>query len=82
MMCEGLQECEARIFIEETLLSAENRAKLGEDLVNRCNEALMERIHAGSGAFGRAGNVKFLSSGRQQRVRLLFDLAGEVAAKL
>ncbi|MFB3894481.1 MAG: glycoside hydrolase domain-containing protein [Phycisphaerae bacterium] len=43
---EGLQECEARIFIERALLDKGTRAALGEDLAKRCQEVLDERTRA------------------------------------
>jgi hypothetical protein len=79
MMREGLQECEARIFIEEAFLSAENRAECGADFVKRCEAALAARPRSGNGALGA---VRFIGSGRKERTRLLYDLAGQVAAAL
>jgi hypothetical protein len=78
MIREGLQECEARIFIESALLS--KRAALGEDLVGRCRKLLDLRrslVHV----TGHLGVVRFLATGRQARVHELFKLAGEVAAR-
>lgn len=46
MMREGLQECEARIFVEETLLDENLRAKLPAPLVRRCRTILDERTLA------------------------------------
>ncbi|HUV39923.1 MAG TPA: glycoside hydrolase domain-containing protein [Planctomycetota bacterium] len=46
MMREGLQECEARISIEEALMDDASRAKLGDPLVRRCRQALDERTLA------------------------------------
>jgi len=43
MMREGIQECEARIFIEEALLDEGNRGKLAEALARRCREVLDAR---------------------------------------
>jgi len=40
---EGIQECEARIFIERALTDQELKAKLGADLLRRCEEAFEER---------------------------------------
>ena len=37
---EGLQECEARILIEDALLDAERKQRLGPDLANRARAAL------------------------------------------
>lgn len=62
MMREGVQECEARIFIEKALLAS----KIKGDLAKRCQDALDERIHylmlgmsdyaLDSNIGGRAGN--------------------------
>ncbi len=41
---EGVQECEARIFIEQALIDETLKAKLGDDLAKRCQEALDERL--------------------------------------
>ena len=46
MMREGVQECEARILIEEALLDEASRAKLGDRLVERCRDVLKERTLA------------------------------------
>ncbi len=37
---EGVQVCEARIALEDALLDAAKKAKLGEELARRCQEAL------------------------------------------
>ena len=46
MMREGIQECEARIFIEEALADERLRGKLGEELTERCQTVLDERTRA------------------------------------
>ena len=46
MVREGLQECEARIFIEKALLDPTRRAAIGEDLVHRCRQTLARRTLA------------------------------------
>ena len=43
---EGIQECEARIAIEDALLDADKRAALGDDLAGRCQALLDERQRA------------------------------------
>ncbi len=43
---EGVQECEARIVIERALMDEEMRAKLGDDLAERCQRLLDERLLA------------------------------------
>ena len=42
---EGVQHCEARIFIEEALTDETLKLKLGPDLAKRCQDALDERQH-------------------------------------
>ena len=37
---EGLQVCEARIFLEDALLDEAKKAKIGADLAKRCQDAL------------------------------------------
>ncbi len=43
MLREGLQQAEARIFIEQTLDNKALRARLGEGLVKQCREVLDDR---------------------------------------
>jgi hypothetical protein len=43
-LVEGIQECEARIFIERALTDEGSRAKLGEDLAKRAESVLDERL--------------------------------------
>jgi len=82
MMREGLQECEARIFIEDALLDKAKLAKVGPELEKRCWALLNRRVSAIHSANGRMGTLVFLGSGRQERARELFALAAEVASKL
>jgi hypothetical protein len=42
---EGLQECEARILIEEVLTDEALKKEIGPDLARRCQDALIERTH-------------------------------------
>ena len=49
---EGLQECEARIFLEGVLLDPERQAQLGPELAQRCQELLVEHHLAMSRGFG------------------------------
>jgi hypothetical protein len=46
MIREGLQECEARIFIEDALTDDKLRAKLGDDLAARAQKLLDDRVRA------------------------------------
>ena len=43
---EGLQVCEARIFLEDALLDDSKKAKVGTDLAKRCQDALDEHHRA------------------------------------
>jgi len=43
---EGVQECEARIFIESALLDADKKQRLGPDLAKRAQAVLDEHQHA------------------------------------
>jgi hypothetical protein len=81
MIRDGLQECEARIFLESALLDEANVKKLGPDLVDRCRRCLKLRRSYLHGSAGVMGAIRFLGSGRQDRVRDLYTLAGEVAEK-
>ena len=58
MMREGIQECEARIFIERALTDKTLRAKLGEKLAARCQNVLDERTR-----FIRRGLCSYMASG-------------------
>jgi len=44
---EGVEACEARVFLEQALTDNARRAKLGADLVKRCEAALDERLDYG-----------------------------------
>jgi hypothetical protein len=46
MFREGIQECEARIAIETALSNESLKARLGEDLANRAQDCLDERMVA------------------------------------
>jgi hypothetical protein len=83
MIRQGVQECEARIFIESALLDKARQAGLGADLAERCQALLDERVRALRGAGeGTAGDYSFVASGWQDRAGRLYELAAEVAAKL
>ena len=42
---EGIQECQARILIEDALTNEASRERLGEPLAKRCENLLVERTH-------------------------------------
>ncbi|MFH0982729.1 MAG: glycoside hydrolase domain-containing protein [Planctomycetota bacterium] len=80
---QGLQECEARIFIESALLDKAQRANLGAEMAERCQALLDERTRALRGAGeGTAGDYGFVASGWQERAGKIYELAGEAARKL
>jgi hypothetical protein len=91
--CENVQECEARIFLEDALTTPAKRDRLPEDLVQRCQRLLDERLRAiqitrghllactggeGGGTLSSEGHMWFMGSGWQERSERLFALAGEV----
>ena len=95
MMREGIQECEARIFIEKAILEK----KITDELAKRAQAVLDERIGAmrmgltllasGAdseshwwGAVGLMGYNWYIGSGWQERSRKLYDVAAEVATAL
>jgi hypothetical protein len=64
MIREGIQECEARIFIEQAITDAKSQARLDGALVERCREVLDERhriIRAActAGELGSSGSCPF-----------------------
>jgi len=88
---EGIQEAEARIFIEKAIVIKVNRAKVGEALARRCRAFLDERIRmvnvAGGPRKDQVSRGGKFGAGRlppdwKQRNAALFALAAEVAKKL
>jgi hypothetical protein len=91
---EGVQECEARIAIERVLTDEAAKAKLGDELAQRCQTVLDEKLKmAWKGAGGKPDDVKgrswryelhpdanqwFLTTDWQTRSRDLYTLAGQV----
>ena len=72
---EGIQETEARVFIEKALL---DRAKpLPADLAKKCQQLLDERTNVLR--LYKIGGAKVAPQGWQDRNAKLFDAAGEVA---
>jgi len=91
---EGIQECEARIYIEDALVN-KRLAKLAPGLAKRCREALDERLlymwkgldnmrFGGWGVTawrfqaGVSGHAWLLNTAHQERTKKLYALAGEV----
>ena len=59
MMREGLQECEARIFLEKALTDRDLRAKLDDQLAELCQTTLDERtrtIRRGMSTYAESGS--------------------------
>ncbi|MCX7806207.1 MAG: DUF4091 domain-containing protein, partial [Planctomycetota bacterium] len=81
MVREGLQECEARIFIEDALLDPARKAKLGDELAARCQKILDARYRDIQAGLALDGPMAFCHR-RVERNAELFNLAAEVAAKL
>ena len=72
MLQEGLQEAEARIFVQDAILDAGPRAKLGPDLAKRCQAACDERTRA----FTHMSNYRYNDGeGSMPRLRLIPDVA-------
>jgi hypothetical protein len=91
---EGVQECEARIYIEDALVN-KALAKRAPELAKRCQEALDERLlymwkgldnmrFGGWGVTawrfqpGVSGHAWLLNTAHQERTKKLYALAGEV----
>jgi hypothetical protein len=84
MTREGVQECEARIFVEKVLLDKALRAKIGEDLAKRAQDLLDDRVRAIFDVIADYDKEpqRFADSGWQDRSAKLFAIAGEVAKAL
>ncbi|HUT59627.1 MAG TPA: glycoside hydrolase domain-containing protein, partial [Phycisphaerae bacterium] len=91
---EGIQECEARIYIEDALVN-KGLAKRAPELAKRCQGALDERLlymwkglddmrFGGWGVTawrfqaGVSGHAWLLNTAHQERTKKLYTLAGEV----
>ena len=83
---EGLQESEARIFIEKALTDPALRRLLGQDLCARAQEVLDERVRANRLAIRDGGSkltwAWYVGSDWQERSARLFATAAEVARRL
>lgn len=78
MLREGGQDLELRVFLEKALLDATLRAKLGEDLAQRCQDLLDDRVRA----IIRGRTDWKMFDGAQGRLEKLYDLTAEAARKL
>jgi hypothetical protein len=77
----GLQEVEARIYVERAWLDDEAKTLLGPDLMARIRTVLDERIRMCVDARGE-GEPWFIGSGWNSRTEVLFSLAAEISKKL
>lgn len=86
MLREGIQEAEARIFLEDALTTPARRKRLGEPLAKRCQDLLDERVRAHRRAIEGGGRyltwASLASSGMGDRARRLYAAAGQVRAAL
>jgi hypothetical protein len=80
MLREGVQNCEARIFIEKALLNPDRRTKLGKKLADRAKRVLDERTWMLAGASQYA--PWFFDTGFTERQHRLYRTAAEVAAAI
>jgi hypothetical protein len=83
---EGLQEIEARVYLEKAILDDALKDTLGDDLRKRIRDTLDERIRVCIQAARYTGAAEvepwYIASGWQARSERLFGLAAEVSAKL
>jgi hypothetical protein len=84
MAREGVQECEARIFLERALYVDPNqRARLDEALVSRCRQVLSARTETiAQTDTAVEQSLWYPGTGWQQRSADLFKAAGDVSAEL
>ena len=59
---EGVQACEAKIFIEQALTDEVKRERLGENLAERCQAALDERV-----LYGLRGAADYVTASHDSR---------------
>lgn len=81
MIRQGVQEAQARIFIEQALIDETSRARLGDDLAARCQAVLDARARAFRTGYATSWEW-FEASGWQERNARLFQAAAEVARAL
>lgn len=88
MMREGMQECQARILIEDALAADDSRRKLGGETVARCRAVIEERdacirVAIVGDAFSNGDGWRwYAASGIEDRMGSLYEIAEEVRAKL
>ncbi|KKL47563.1 hypothetical protein LCGC14_2334280, partial [marine sediment metagenome] len=78
MLRSGAQDFEARLFLEKALLDPATKARLGDDLAQRCQRLLDERVRA-----ILANRTSWLCArSAQEHLEELYALTAEAAAKL
>jgi len=86
MLREGIEDTEARIFLERILDDPARKKLLGDELACRCQDLLDQRVRMNLWAIRGAGNylswIGYAGSGIEMRSAQLFNMAGEVAEKL
>jgi hypothetical protein len=91
MLREGIQECEARIFVEKALLDPAAKARLGEELAKRCQDLLDDRVRALLASMSKKGksgdglqesSAEFAEGPWQERSAKLYAAAADVAKAL
>ncbi|MCG3178981.1 MAG: hypothetical protein BIFFINMI_01311 [Phycisphaerae bacterium] len=80
MIRAGLQEAEARVFIEKALLDATARAALGDELADRCQKLLDRRLE--TIIWSKSLWDSLLSADWEGQGGALYAAAAEVAGKL
>ena len=63
LLCEGLQECEARIFLERALLSDTSRPRMGKALATKAQDILDERTRRAMWVFDCKSMIDYNSGG-------------------
>jgi hypothetical protein len=92
LLREGMQECEAKIFIEKALFDKEAKARLGEGLIEKCwnmldvrreLQRLMRSIDGPTWQTGsRWGQDLYHGFNWQERSEELYSAAAEVAGRM
>lgn len=86
MLREGIEDTEARIFLEKILDNLARKKLLGDELARRCQDLLDQRVRMNLWTIRGTGNyvswIGYAGSGIEARSAKLFDMAAEVAGKL
>ncbi len=87
MLREGLQEAEARVFIEKALLDPAKKARLGDAMAKRCQDLLDDRVRTFMRAVGQRNRLPsdwlwYRGSDWQKQSQSLYSAAAEVRKKI